>query len=195
MRFRVDATGDETTLAGIQRMVEQAQQSKSRAQALADRFAALLFYVATGAGVITFLFWWLAAGDLDAAITRTVTVLVISCPHALGLAIPLVIAISTEMGAKNGVLIKDRIALERMRTVTTVLFDKTGTLTRGEHAVRDLATVSGTEDEMLALAAAVEMDSEHPLAKAIVTEAQKRELNLPRATGVRGDLRPWRGRA
>jgi P-type Cu2+ transporter len=182
VRFEVAATGEETTLAGIQRMVEQAQRSKSRAQALADRAAALLFYVAVGAGALTFFIWWLFVDDLNAAITHTVTVLIISCPHALGLAIPLVIAISTEMGAKNGVLIKDRIALERMRTVTTVLFDKTGTLTRGEHAVRDFAPVSDAGDEMLALAAAVEMDSEHPLAKAIVTQARERELKIPVAT-------------
>jgi Cu2+-exporting ATPase len=183
VRFRVDATGEETALAGIQRMVAEAQTSRSRAQALADRFAAMLFYIATGAGVITFLVWWLIVGDINDAITRTVTVLVISCPHALGLAIPLVIAISTEVAAKNGVLIKDRIALERMHTVTSVLFDKTGTLTRGEHVVRDTASANGREDGMLALAASVEMDSEHPLAQAIVTHARERNVDIPRATG------------
>ena len=183
IRFRVDATGEETQLAGIQRLVADAQTSRSRAQALADRFAAWLFYIAAGAGVITFFVWWLVVGDLNDAITRTVTVLVISCPHALGLAIPLVIAITTEVGARNGVLIKDRLALERMRLVNSVLFDKTGTLTRGEHVLRDLAGVNGTENRMLALAAAVEMDSEHPLAKAIVDEAWERELDIPQATG------------
>lgn len=182
IRFRVDAIGEETALAGIQRMVADAQTSKSRAQALADRFAAMLFYIAAGAGVITFFVWWLIVGDLNQAITYTVTVLVISCPHALGLAIPLVIAITTEVGAKNGVLIKDRLALERMRLVNSVLFDKTGTLTRGEHVLRDLAGINGTEDRMLALAAAVEMDSEHPLARAIVTEARERDLKIPQAT-------------
>jgi Cu2+-exporting ATPase len=163
-------------------MVADAQTSKSRAQALADRFAAILFYIAAGAGLITFFVWWLIVGDLNAAITATVTVLVISCPHALGLAIPLVIAITTEVGAKNGVLIKDRLALERMRLVNSVLFDKTGTLTRGEHVLRDLAGLNGAEDHMLALAAAVEMDSEHPLARAIVHEARARELKIPQAT-------------
>lgn len=179
VRFRVGATGDQTALAGIQRMVAEAQTSKSRAQALADRFAALLFYIATGAGLITFLTWWLIVGDLNAAITHTVAVLVISCPHALGLAIPLVIAITTEVAAKNGVLIKDRLALERMRTITTVLFDKTGTLTRGEHVVHDLAAANARENDMLALAASVERDSEHPLARAIVKTALERNLNLP----------------
>jgi Cu2+-exporting ATPase len=126
--------------------------------------------------------WWLIVGDLNDAITRTVTVLVISCPHALGLAIPLVIAITTEVGARSGVLIKDRLALERMRLVNSVLFDKTGTLTRGEHVLRDLAGVDSAEDRMLALAAAVEMDSEHPLARAIVNKAQERGLKIPQAT-------------
>jgi P-type Cu2+ transporter len=182
IRFRVDAIGDDTALAGIQRMVAEAQTSKSRAQALADRFAALLFYIAAGAGLVTFLVWWLIVGDLNDAITRTVTVLVISCPHALGLAIPLVIAITTEVGAKNGVLIKDRLALERMRTITSVLFDKTGTLTRGEHVVHDLASAIGSEDQLLALAASVEQDSEHPLARAIVNEARARDLKIPQAT-------------
>lgn len=181
IRFRVDAIGDDTALAGIQRMVADAQTSKSRAQALADRFAAMLFYIAAGAGVITFFVWWLVVGDLNQAITYTVTVLVISCPHALGLAIPLVIAITTEVGAKNGVLIKDRLALERMRLVHSVLFDKTGTLTRGEHVLRDLAGINDAEDRMLALAAAVEMDSEHPLARAIVNEARERDLKIPQA--------------
>ena len=183
VRFRVGATGENTALAGIQRMVAEAQTSKSRAQALADRFAAMLFYIATGAGLITFVVWWLIVGDLNAAITHTVTVLVISCPHALGLAIPLVIAITTEVAARNGVLIKDRLALERMRTVNSVLFDKTGTLTRGEHVLHDLASANGSDDEMLALAAAVEQDSEHPLARAIVTAARERGLHVPQATG------------
>lgn len=181
VRFRVSATGEETTLAGIQRMVEEAQSSRSRAQAMADRFAGWLFYIATIGAVVTFLIWWLFVDDLNQAVTRTVTLLVISCPHALGLAIPLVIAISTEVGAKAGVLVKDRLSLERMRQVTTVLFDKTGTLTRGNHVVRDVVTVNGDVDEALALAAAVEMDSEHPIAKAIVEEARGRNIDIPRA--------------
>ena len=172
VRVRVDATGDETALAGIQRMVEEAQASGSRAQALADRAAAALFYVAVGAGLITF--WaWLLAGDLDASITRTVTVLVIACPHALGLAIPLVIAISTEVSARNGILVKDRLAIERMRKIDVVLFDKTGTLTKGRHVVTDTWSVSG-DNEFLLLAGAAESDSEHPLARAIVTAAREK---------------------
>jgi Cu2+-exporting ATPase len=173
IRVRVAATGDDTALAGIQRLVAQAQASGSRAQALADRFAALLFYVATGAAVITFVAW-LAAGDPDDAVVRTVTVLVIACPHALGLAIPLVIALSTALAARSGVLVKDRLALERMRSVDAVLFDKTGTLTRGQHVVTGVAAVSMSDDEVLALAGGVESDSEHPLARAIVSAARAR---------------------
>ncbi|MGW7683827.1 copper-translocating P-type ATPase [Kribbella sp. NPDC054772] len=168
LRVQITAVGDDTALAGIQRLVAEAQASSSRAQALADRAAAFLFYFASIAGVITFVVWALL-GELDDAVTRTVTVLVIACPHALGLAIPLVIAISTERAAKAGVLVKNRLALERMRTIDAVLFDKTGTLTKGEPAVTGVATVGAlSEDELLGLAAAVEADSEHPLAKAIV---------------------------
>jgi Cu2+-exporting ATPase len=174
LRVRVTAVGDDTALAGIRRLVAEAQASSSRAQALADRAAALLFWFASGAGVVTFVVW-LLLGDLDQAITRTVTVLVIACPHALGLAIPLVIAISTERAARAGVLVKDRLALERMRTVDTVLFDKTGTLTEGEPGVTDVATASSSaglsHDEALRLAAAAERDSEHPLARALVRAA------------------------
>jgi P-type Cu2+ transporter len=178
IRVRVEAVGDDTALAGIQRLVAEAQASRSRAQALADRFAALLFYIATGAGVITFLAWW-ASGDLDAAVVRTVTVLVIACPHALGLAIPLVIALSTAVSAKAGILVKDRLALERMRTIDAVLFDKTGTLTKGAHVVTGVAAASDAdggldEDGVLRLAAGVESDSEHPLARAIVAAARAR---------------------
>jgi P-type Cu2+ transporter len=178
IRVRVTAVGDDTALAGIQRLVADAQASHSRAQALADRFAALLFYVAAGAAVVTFVAWSLA-GETDDAVVRTVTVLVIACPHALGLAIPLVISLSSALAATNGILVKDRIALERMRTVDTVLFDKTGTLTKGAHAVTGMAgdgafdrvSVNGmpsTAAEVLRLAAAVEAESEHPLARAIV---------------------------
>ena len=174
IRVRVVAIGDDTALAGIQRLVADAQASRSRAQALADRFAALLFYVATAAGVITFIAWS-AVGDVDEAVVRTVTVLVIACPHALGLAIPLVISLSTAVSAQAGILVKDRLALERMRSIDTVLFDKTGTLTRGAHVVAGVASVSGFDDGLvLRLAAAVEADSEHPLARAIVTAAADR---------------------
>jgi Cu2+-exporting ATPase len=190
LRVRVEAVGESTALAGIQRMVADAQSSSSRAQALADRAAAFLFYFAAGAGILTFAAWTLL-GELPTAVTATVTVLVIACPHALGLAIPLVIAISTERAAKGGVLVKDRLALERMRTVTAVLFDKTGTLTQGAPDVVAVAAVPGaagadsSEDEgaLLALAAAAESDSEHPVARAIVRAARDRRLDVPAAAG------------
>ncbi len=183
VRVRVDAVGDDTALAGIQRLVAEAQASSSRAQALADRAAAFLFYFAAGAGVLTFIVWTLL-GSIPEAVTRTVTVLVIACPHALGLAIPLVIAISTEQAARAGVLIKNRMSLERMRTVDVVLFDKTGTLTTGEPELTDVAASPGVEvDKLLALAAAVESDSEHPVARAIVRAARERNLPLPAVAG------------
>jgi Cu2+-exporting ATPase len=170
LRVRVTAVGEETALAGIQRLVAEAQESRSRTQAIADRAAALLFYVAVGAAIVTFVVWMLL-GDGDEAITTTVTVLVISCPHALGLAIPLVIAISTSLAARNGILVKDRLSLERSRLVDVVLFDKTGTLTRGEHVVTGVA--GRDHDAVLAAAAAVEAESEHPLARAIVAAARE----------------------
>jgi Cu2+-exporting ATPase len=174
IRVRVTAVGDDTALAGIQRLVTEAQSSRSRAQALADRFAALLFYVATAAGLATFLVWW-GLGNVDDAVVRTVTVLVIACPHALGLAIPLVISLSTAVSAQAGILIKDRLALERMRTIDAVLFDKTGTLTRGAHVVTGVIAADGfDEGEVLRIAGGVESDSEHPLARAIVTAARER---------------------
>ncbi|MGY2747755.1 heavy metal translocating P-type ATPase [Arthrobacter sp. UYCu723] len=183
IRVRVTAVGDNTALAGIQRLVAEAQASSSKAQALADRAAGLLFYFAAGAGIITFIVWTLL-GSVPEAVTRTVTVLVIACPHALGLAIPLVIAISTEQAARAGVLIKNRMALERMRTIDVVLFDKTGTLTKGEPDVKDVTAVAGGDtDRLLALAAAVESDSEHPVARAIVRAARQRNLTVPDATG------------
>jgi Cu2+-exporting ATPase len=183
LRVKVEAVGDDTALAGIQRLVAQAQESRSRAQVLADRAAALLFYVAVGAALVTASVW-LVAGEPDQAVTRTVSVLVIACPHALGLAIPLVISISTGMAARNGILVKDRLALERMRTVDIVLFDKTGTLTKGSHVVRDTAAVDGDTDRFLALVAAAESDSEHPLARAIVNAARERG-SIPSASGFR----------
>lgn len=173
IRVRISAVGDNTALAGIQRLVAEAQSSNSRAQVLADRFAKWLFYIATGAAVITFIAWSIA-GDTDQAVTSTVTVLVIACPHALGLAIPLVIAISTAVSARNGILVKDRLALERMRTITAVLFDKTGTLTEGRHVVTGVAGSGISADDVLRLAGGVERDSEHPLARAIVDAARER---------------------
>ena len=183
VRVRVEAVGEETALAGIQRLVAEAQASGSRAQALADRFAALLFYVAAGAGGLTFAAWALG-GDVDAAVVRTVTVLVIACPHALGLAIPLVISLSTSLAARGGILVRDRVALERMRTIDAVLFDKTGTLTKGEHAVTGVVGVGLDEAAVLRLAGGVEADSEHPLARAIVGAAKERGEVAP-ATGFR----------
>jgi P-type Cu2+ transporter len=180
IRVQVTAVGDDTALAGIQRLVEEAQASKSRAQALADRSAALLFYVAVGAGAITFVAWT-AIGEVDQAIERTVTVLVIACPHALGLAIPLTIAVSTDIAARAGILVKNRLALERMRTVDAVLFDKTGTLTEGRHALTGLVAAGMSERDALALAAAVEAESEHPLARAIVTAADEQHVEVPMA--------------
>jgi P-type Cu2+ transporter len=182
LRVSITAVGDQTALSGIMRLVATAQASGSRAQALADRAAAILFYVAVASGAITFTYWWFA-GDREHALIRTATVLIIACPHALGLAIPLVIAISTSIGAQNGLLIKDRLALERARNLDMVIFDKTGTLTRGSPAVSGVATAPGTtEDNLIARAAAVESNSEHPVAKAIVTEAKRRNVTQLSAT-------------
>lgn len=183
LRVEITATGDETALAGIQRLVAEAQNSSSRAQRIADRAAALLFWFAIIAAAITVVVWMLL-GNPDAAVMRAITVLVIACPHALGLAIPLVVSIATERAARGGVLVKDRLALESMRTVTAVLFDKTGTLTRGEPTVTAVESAGGmSADEILGIAAAAESDSEHPLAKAIVRAAQERKLSLARASG------------
>jgi Cu2+-exporting ATPase len=182
LRVSITAIGDQTALSGIMRLVATAQASGSRAQALADRAAAILFYVAVMSGAITFTYWWLS-GDREHALIRTATVLIIACPHALGLAIPLVIAISTSIGAQNGLLVKDRLALERARNLDMVIFDKTGTLTRGSPAVSGVAAAPGTtEDNLIARAAAVESTSEHPLAKAIVAEAKRRGVAQLSAT-------------
>ncbi len=183
LRIEVDAVGENTALAGIQRLVAEAQSSRSRAQALADRAAALLFYVAAAAGLATYIAW-AALDEPRGAVERTVTVLVIACPHALGLAIPLVISISTALSARNGILIKDRLALERMREVDVVLFDKTGTLTTAQHVVTGVVATGGDEDEVLSLAGAVESDSEHPLARALVAAARDRG-SVPAADGFR----------
>ncbi len=182
LRVRITAVGDETALSGIMRLVAVAQASGSRTQALADRAAAILFYVAVAVGAITLTYWWFA-GDKVHAMIRTATVLIIACPHALGLAIPLVVAISTSMGAQNGLLVKDRLALERARNLDVVIFDKTGTLTRGSPAVSEVLVAPAiTEDDLVALTAAVESNSEHPLAKAIVAEAKRRSVTPLSAT-------------
>jgi P-type Cu2+ transporter len=191
LRVRITAVGEQTVLSGIMRLVATAQASGSRTQALADRAAAILFYVAVASGTITFAYWWLS-GDKEHALIRTATVLIIACPHALGLAIPLVIAISTSIGAQNGLLVKDRLALERARNLDMVIFDKTGTLTRGSPALSGVATAAGvSESDLLAEAAAVEANSEHPLAKAVVAGAKHR--NLPTLQAADFASLPGRG--
>lgn len=179
LRVEITGTGDDTALAGIMRLVEEAQTSRSRAQALADRAAFWLTWIAIGSGAVT-LIAWLLLGDSEAfAVERLVTVLVIACPHALGLAIPLVIAISTTLGARNGLLVRDRRGLEEARNLDAVVFDKTGTLTLGEFGVVTIETASGlTDDEVLRIAAAVEADSEHTIAEGIVRAARERELGI-----------------
>lgn len=182
LRVEVTATGDDTTLSGIQRLVSDAQASSSRAQRIADTAAGGLFWFALGAAAITAVAWSVL-GMPDAGVVRTITVLVIACPHALGLAIPLVVSIATERAARGGVLIKDRLALESMRAVDSVLLDKTGTLTKGEPTVTAVQQAGDrSEEDVLALAAAAEADSEHPLAKAIVGAARTRELDVPAAS-------------
>lgn len=182
IRVAVTAIGDDTALAGIQQLVSDAQASSSRAQRLADTAAAWLFWFALGAALLTAIIWALIDTP-GTTVVRTITVLVIACPHALGLAIPLVVSIATERAARGGVLIKDRLALESMRTVNAVLFDKTGTLTKGEPTVTGTHPVGDQhDDDILALAAAAEADSEHPLARAIVGAAQDRGLEIPAAS-------------
>ena len=181
LRIKVTATGDDTALAGIQKLVTDAQESSSRAQRLADKAAAWLFWFTLGAAILTAVVWTVVGMPND-AVVRTITVLVIACPHALGLAIPLVVSIATERAARGGVLIKDRLALESMRTVDAVLFDKTGTLTKGEPTVTAIDPAGGRDKEdVLALAAAAEADSEHPLARAITGAAQARSVAVPQA--------------
>jgi Cu2+-exporting ATPase len=180
LRIDVTGTGDKTALAGIMRLVAQAQSSRSRAQALADRAAFLLTVVAIVAAAITLVAWSVAGKDASFVIERVVTVLVIACPHALGLAIPLVVAISTTLGARNGLLIRNRRGLEEAREVTAVFFDKTGTLTRGEFRVVEITTRQGlAQDDALVTAAAVEHDSEHTIAQGVVKSAEERGLRIP----------------
>jgi Cu2+-exporting ATPase len=182
LTIRVTKTGDDTALGGVMKLVAEAQASKSGAQVLADRAAGWLFYVAVGAAIITAGVWYLISpNDPNFILERVVTVLVIACPHALGLAIPLVAQISTSLGARNGILIRSRAALEDARLVSVVLFDKTGTLTEGRQGVEDVVAVGGaTEDEVLALAAAVEARSEHPIGRAIADAASERRLTRSR---------------
>ena len=192
LRVEVTGTGDRTALAGIMRLVAQAQTSRSRAQALADRAAFWLTWVALGSGVFTLVAWLLSGATVAVAIERFVTVLVIACPHALGLAVPLVLAISTTLGARNGLLVRDRRGLEEARRVTTVVFDKTGTLTLGQYRVVAMATDGGvSEEDALSLAAAVEHDAEHPVARAIVQSAKERGITPSAATAF--EAIPGRG--
>ncbi len=180
LHVKVTATGDKTALAGIMRLVEQAQQSKSSTQILADKAAGLLFYIALGVAAITAIAWTIALGFNVDVIARVATVLVIACPHALGLAVPLVVAITTSMGARNGILVRDRLALEKSRQIDMVVFDKTGTLTEGKFGVVGIQTInSWKDDDALALAAAIEGDSEHTMASAIRKSAVERKLSLP----------------
>jgi Cu2+-exporting ATPase len=180
LRVRVTGTGERTALAGIMRLVAQAQSSKSRAQALADRAAFGLTLVALAAGAVTFVVWITVGAAGAYAVERLVTVLVIACPHALGLAVPLVLAISTTLGARGGLLVRNRRGLEEARLLQTVVFDKTGTLTLGQHRVVDQRTADGvSEDQALQLAAALERDSEHPVARAVVTSAAERGVSVP----------------
>ena len=180
LRVRITATGDQTALAGIMRLVEQAQQSKSRTQILADKAAGWLFYIALAAALLTAVIWTVAQGFDVEVVQRVATVLVIACPHALGLAIPLVVAISTSLAANNGILVRDRLALELAREIDTVIFDKTGTLTKGDFGVVGMNGADGYDaDAALALTAAVEGDSEHIIARAIRLSAEEKGLTLP----------------
>jgi len=177
LRVKVTATGDATALAGIMRLVNEAQNSKSNTQILADKAAGWLFYIAIAVAALTAVLWTLALGFQIEVLERVVTVLVISCPHALGLAIPLVVAISTSLGARNGILVRDRLALESARHIHVVVFDKTGTLTEGRFGVVNQIVADGwQENDALALALAIEGDSEHPIAQGIRQQAESAKV-------------------
>jgi ATPase, P-type (transporting), HAD superfamily, subfamily IC len=179
LKVRIERTGEETYLAQVIKLVRQAQESRSRTQDLANRAAALLFYVALSVGIITFTVWSFMA-SLDFALERAVTVLVIACPHALGLAIPLVVALSTSITAKNGILIRDRRAFEMVKDVNAIVFDKTGTLTVGKFGVSDVVAFI-PEKKLLGLTASVELNSEHVIAKAIVEHAESKGVKASQA--------------
>lgn len=182
LTVEVARVGEQTTLSQVQRLVEEAQSARGRFRRFADRAAGWLFYIALVAGLITFVAWW-AATDLEQAVTRAVAVLVIACPHALGLAIPLVTVNATALSARHGILVRDRDAFERAREVSIVAFDKTGTLTEGAFGVRAVHGDGVSEDEVLAIAAALETRSEHPLATAVVNEARDRGVEVPEVEG------------
>jgi Cu2+-exporting ATPase len=177
LRMKIEKTGEETFLSRVIKMVKDAQESKSKTQNLADRAAALLFYVALGVGIVTFIVW-VTISSTHFALSRTVTVLVIACPHALGLAIPLVVAISTSLSAKNGILIRNRMSFENARSINAVMFDKTGTLTEGKFRVTDL-TSTIDDKEFLRMASAVEQNSEHIIARSIVDYAKENDVQIP----------------
>src|SRR5437879_2023477 len=186
LRVEVSGTGDDTKLSRVMRLVADAHQSKSRAQLLADRAAQMLTGVAVGTGLLTFVIWQLLGAPIDFSVVRLVTVLVIACPHALGLAIPLVVAISTTLGARAGLLVRDRRGLEESRNLDTVIFDKTGTLTLGEFRVVELVVSEGmSKDDALRVAAAVEGDSEHPIARGIVRTAEEQGISIPATSRFR----------
>lgn len=178
LKFKVNKVGDETFLSQVVKLVREAQESKSQTQRLADTAAKWLFYLALSAGTITFAVWMFMGKDISFAMERAVTVIIISCPHALGLAIPLVTAVSTSIGAKRGLLIRDRSAFENARKINSVVFDKTGTLTKGEFGITDIKAIDRSEDELLAIAYSVESNSEHPIANGIVNEGKKKNLKL-----------------
>ena len=194
LRARASAVGSDTALAQIVKLVQEAQNSKAPGQRLADRAAFWLVFVALFGGLLTFVVWYFVAGrDIETALLFAITVVVITCPDALGLATPTAIMVGTGLGAKRGILFKHAIALEQGATLDTVVFDKTGTLTRGEPQVVLIATADGfPEDEVLRLVAAAERDSEHPLAEAIVKAAEARSLTLPKVEVLRGGPRPRR---
>lgn len=176
LKFEVSRVGDQTFLSQVIKMVRDAQASKSNTERLADVAAKWLFYIAVAAGTTTFAAWTLISGDINFAVERAVTVIVISCPHALGLAVPLVTAVSTNIAARKGLLIRNRASFENARNVNSIVFDKTGTLTEGAFGVNDVKGVGVSEDELLTIAYSIELNSEHPIAKGIINEAEKRKL-------------------
>lgn len=184
--IEVTATGDKTYLAQVIDLVKKAQATRSRTQDIANRAAAWLTYIALVVGIGTLVVWLMLGQSTSFAIERMVTVMVVACPHALGLAVPLVVAVSTSLSAGNGLLIRDRAAFERARKLNAVVFDKTGTLTEGRFGVSDIVLLGdGDENEELAFAAAAESQSEHPIAHGIVAEAKNRALSIPKASDVR----------
>jgi Cu2+-exporting ATPase len=182
LKFHVSKTGDDTFISQVINLVREAQQSKSKTQRLADVAAKWLFYIAVSAGTITFTIWMIMTGDPGFAMERAVTVVIISCPHALGLAIPLVTAMSTGIGAKQGLLIRNRAAFENARKIKAVIFDKTGTLTEGQFGVTDITAIEMSENELMQIAYAIESNSEHPIAQGIVKEGKQRGIELKPVT-------------